>query len=95
MYERILKMQALIGLKKHIIHSLYTNEVMDCLKPAGISLASIYQHLKNNANPCVFSIALVSKIIWMILKIDQDILLTVQTSFVYLLRLRILGFHSN
>ena len=86
MYERILKMQALIGLKKHIIHSLYTNEVMDCLKPAGISLASIYQHLKNNANPCVFSIALVSKIIWMILKIDQDILLTVQTSFVYLLR---------
>ena len=30
--------------------------------------------------------ALVSKIICMILKIDQDLLLTVQTLFVYLLR---------
>ena len=74
------------GWKSISVHSLYTSQVTDCLKPAGISLASIYQHLKNNANPCVFSIALVSKIICMILKIDQDILLTVQTSFVCLLR---------
>ena len=64
------------------VRSLYTNEVTDCLKPAGISLASIHQHLKNNANPCVCLIALVSKINCMILKIDQDSLLTVQTSFV-------------
>ena len=40
----------------------------------------------NNADLCVCSIALVSKIIYMILEIDQDLLLTVQTSFVYLLR---------
>ena len=38
------------------------------------------------ANPCVCPVALVSKIICMILKIAQDLLLTVQTSFVYLLR---------
>ena len=49
------------------MHSLYTNEVTDCLKPAGISLASIHQLLKNNANPCVCSIALVSKIICLII----------------------------
>ena len=59
---------------------------MDCLTPAGIPLAPIYQLLKNNANPCVCSIALVPKITCMILKIDKDLLLTVQTSFVYLLR---------
>ena len=29
------------------MHSLYTNEVTDCLKPAGKSLASIHQLLKN------------------------------------------------
>ena len=62
------QMQALIGLKKHI--SAY---FIHCLKLAGISLASIHQLLKN-ANPCVCSIALVSKIICMILKIDQDLL---------------------
>ena len=28
------------------MHSLYTNEVIDRLKPASISLASIYQHFK-------------------------------------------------
>ena len=39
------------------MHSLYTNEVTDCLKPAGLSLASIHQHIRNNANPCVYSIA--------------------------------------
>ena len=73
--------------KKSIsVHSLYIKEVTDCLKPAGISPASIHQLIKNNANPCVCSIALVSKIICMILKIEQDLLLTVQTSFVYLLR---------
>ena len=60
------------------MHSLYTNEITDCLKPASISLASIHQFLKNNANPCVCSIALVSKIICMILKIDQDLLLKLQ-----------------
>ena len=59
------------------MHSLYTNEVTDCLKPAGISLASIHQLLKNNADLCVCSIALVSKIIYMILEIDQYLLLTV------------------
>ena len=67
------------------VHSLYTNEVTDYLKSAGIYLASIHQLLKNNANPCVCSIALMSKIICMILGIDKDLLLTVQTSFVYLL----------
>ena len=67
------------------MHSLYTNEVTDYLKSAGISLAFIHQLLENNANPCVCSIALVSKIICMILRINQDLLLTVQTSFVYLL----------
>ena len=59
---------------------------MDCLKTAGIPLASIHQLLKDNANPCVCSITLVPKITCMILKIDKDLLLTVQTSFVYLLR---------
>ena len=44
LYERILKMQALIGLKAYRVKSiseqiLYTNEVADCLEPAGISLA--------------------------------------------------------
>ena len=61
-------MQALIGLKKHIniMHSLYTNEVSDCLKPAGISLTFIHRHAKNNANPCICSIALVSRRLSMI-----------------------------
>ena len=45
LYERILKMQALIGLK-------------DCHKPMGISVAFIHQHLKDNANPRVCLIAL-------------------------------------
>ena len=36
--------------------------------------------------PRVCSIAFVSKIIFMIIRIDQDLPLTVQTSFVYLLR---------
>ena len=66
------------------VYSLYTNEVTYRLKPAGISVAFIYQHLKNNANTCVCSIALVSKIICIILKLDQNLLLTVQTSFVIL-----------
>ena len=43
------------------MHSLYTNEVSDCLKPAGISLTFIHRHAKNNANPCICSIALVSR----------------------------------
>ena len=35
-------MQALIGLKKSIsVHSLYTNEVTDYLKPAGIPVIFI------------------------------------------------------
>ena len=61
-------MQALIGLKKHIsiMHSLNTNEVSDCLKPAGISLTFIHRHAKNNANPCICSIALVSRRLSMI-----------------------------
>ena len=42
------------------VHSLYTNEVTDCLKLAGISLIFIHQHIENNANPCARSIALVS-----------------------------------
>ena len=46
--ERILKMQALIGLK-------------DCHKPMGISVAFIHQHLKDNANPlCLLNCALVN-----------------------------------
>ena len=45
LYERILKIQALIGLK-------------DCHKPMGISVAFIHQHLKDNANPRVCLIAL-------------------------------------
>ena len=65
---------------------LYTIEITDCLKPAVISVAFIHQHLKNNTNPCVCSIALVPMIICLILKLDQDLLLTVQTSFVYPLR---------
>ena len=63
LYERILKMQALIGLK-------------DCHKPMGISVAFIHQHLKNNANPRVCSIALLWMIVCIILKLDQDLLLT-------------------
>ena len=39
------------------MYSLYTNEVTDCLKPAGISVVFIHQHLKNNANTGVCSIA--------------------------------------
>ena len=56
-------MQALIGLKKHIsiMHGLYTNEISDCIKPAGISLTFIHWHAKNNENPCICSIALVSR----------------------------------
>ena len=73
LYERILKMQALIGLK-------------DCHKPMGISVAFIHQHLKDNANPRVCLIALLWMIVCIILKLDQDLLLTVQTSFVYPLR---------
>ena len=73
LYERILKMQALIGLK-------------DCHKPMGISVAFIHQHLKDNANPRVCSFALLWMIVCTILKLDQDLLLTVQTSFVYPLR---------
>ena len=68
------------------VHSLYTHEVTDCLKPARMSLAFIHQHRKNNASQCVCSIALMSKIICIVLKIDQDLLLTIQTSCVYLLR---------
>ena len=67
-------MQALIGLKSMSAHILYTNKVTDCLKHAGISLTFIHQLLKNNSNPCVCSIALKSKIICIILKIDQDLL---------------------
>ena len=74
------------GWKSISVHTSYTNEVTDGLKPAGISLASIHHLLKNNANLCVCSIALVSKIICMILKMNQDLLLTVQTSFVHFLR---------
>ena len=73
LYERILKMQALIGLK-------------DCHKPMGISVAFIHQHLKDNANPRVCLIALLWMIVCIILKLDQDLLLTDQTSFVYPLR---------
>ena len=71
--------------KKAYQCSIYTNEVTDYLKPTGISLAFIHQHLKNNTNPGVFQIALVSVIICIILKLDEGLLLTVQTSFVYLL----------
>ena len=70
LYERNLKMQALIGLKSISVYSLYTNEVTDCLKPAGISVVFIHHHLKNNANPFVCSIALVPMIICIILKLD-------------------------
>ena len=50
LYERILKMQALIGLKKQSVCSLYTNEVPDCLKHTGISVAFIHQRLKATQN---------------------------------------------
>ena len=30
------------------MHSLYTNEVTDCLKPTVISVAFIHQHLKKS-----------------------------------------------
>ena len=68
------------------MYSLHTNKVTNSLKTTGISEAFIYQHLKTNANPCVCSIALVSIIICIILNRDQDLLLTVQTSFVSPLR---------
>ena len=46
LHVRILKMQALSGLKKYIlVCSLDTNEVTDCHKPTGISVAFIHQHL--------------------------------------------------
>ena len=68
------------------MYSLHTNKVTNSLKTTGISEVFIYQHLKTNANPCVCSIALVSIIICIILNRDQDLLLTVQTSFVSPLR---------
>ena len=63
--------------------SLYTNEVTDFLKPAGNSLVLIHQHLENNANPCEYLITHISKLTCIIMKNDQNISLTVQTSFVY------------
>ena len=75
--------------------SLYTNEVTACLKPAGVSLVFIHQQLEDNANQCVYSITQMSKLICIIMKIDQNISLTVQTSFVYFLRKIILGFYNN
>ena len=71
------------------MESSYTSKVTDNLKPAVISLAFIFQHLENNANQCVSSIAPVSELICIILKTNQDIFLTVQTSFVYLLHKRL------
>ena len=44
------KCRRLSGWKSIPVHIVYKLEVTDCLKPAGISLASIQQHLKNNAN---------------------------------------------
>ena len=41
-----------------LVDILHTNEVTDFLKPAGISVAFIHQHLRNNANPCVYSMTL-------------------------------------
>ena len=67
------------------MESLYTSKAADNLRPAVISLAFIYQHLENNVNQCVSSIASVSELICIILKTNQNIVLTVQTSFVYLL----------
>ena len=53
-----------------LVDILHTNEVTDFLKPAGISVAFIHQHLRNNANPCVYSITHMSKLICIIMKID-------------------------
>ena len=39
--------------KNNSMHSLYTNEVMDCLKPAALSLASILQLLKTTQTMCL------------------------------------------
>ena len=73
--------------KKSIsVCSLYTNEVTDCHEPTGLSVAFIHQSLKDNANPIanrVCLIALLRMIVCTILKLDQDLLLTVQTSFVH------------
>ena len=66
--------------------SLYTNEVTDCHKPTGLTVAYIHQSLKDNSNPRVCLIALLWMIVCIILKLDQDLLLTDQTSFVYPLR---------
>ena len=61
-------------------------KVTDGHKPTGISVAFIHQHLKENAIPRVCLIALLWMIVCIFLKLDQDLLLTVQTSFVYPLR---------
>ena len=58
----------------------------DYLEPVGVPFTFIYQHLENITNESVYSTLLVSikGYVCIILKIDQDILLTVQTSFAYL-----------
>ena len=76
------------------MHSLYTNEVTVPFKLAVISLNFIHQHLKNNANPCVCSIALVSKIsykFWELAEISfWPFKLRILSS-----TLKILGLHNN
>ena len=59
---------------------------MNFVLPAGVSLVFIHQQLEDNANPCVYSITQMSKLICIIMKIDHNMSLTVQTSLVYLLR---------
>ena len=49
-------MDFLLDDKNFSVYSLYTNEVTDYLKPAGVPLTFLHQHLKNNANPCVCSL---------------------------------------
>ena len=77
------------------VHNLYTDEVTDCLKPAGTSVAFIHQHLKNSANPCICSITHVSKIWLIILKLDQ-VPPSDRSNFVCLSsKLRISGFYNS
>ena len=75
-----------INRAKKVYWRIHHTPMTDYLEPVGVPLAFIYQHLENITNECVYSTLLVSikGYVCIILKIDQDILLTVQTSFAYL-----------
>ena len=76
------------------MHSLYANEVTVRLKLAVISLNFILQHLKYNANPCVCSIALVSKIIYKFWKLAKISFWPFKLRFLSS-AVRILSFRNN